>query len=107
MVTLHGKPYFCFGVMGGDMQPQGHVQVLVNLLDFGMDVYEASAAPRDEHLWSATPTAHAARGSGTIHTQASLPEPIVRALAARGHHVTVDETIHGGCYERTLVQLPT
>jgi len=39
MVTKNGKPYFVFGVMGGDMQPQGHVEFLVNLLDFGMDVY--------------------------------------------------------------------
>src|SRR5260370_30610543 len=56
LVTKEGKPWFVFGVMGGDMQPQGHVQVLCNLIDFGMNVQEAGEAPRVEHLGSATPT---------------------------------------------------
>src|SRR5207244_10238586 len=56
LVTKGGKPWFVFGVMGGDMQPQGQVEVLVNLLDFGMNVQEAGEAPRLEHLGSATPT---------------------------------------------------
>src|SRR4029079_15736978 len=56
MVTKDGKPVFTFGVMGGDMQPQGHVEVLGNLLDFGMDVQQPGEAPRLEHIGSATPT---------------------------------------------------
>ena len=60
MVTRAGKPWFVFGVMGGDMQPQGQVQVLVNLIDFGMDVQQAGEAPRLEHRGSATPTGLAA-----------------------------------------------
>src|SRR5262245_5350244 len=56
MVTKDGKPWFCFGVMGGDMQPQGQVQVLVNLIDFKMNVQQAGEAPRVEHIGSATPT---------------------------------------------------
>ena len=59
MLTKNGKPVFTFGVMGGDMQPQGHVEVLVNLLDFGMDVQQAGEAPRIEHIGSATPTGKA------------------------------------------------
>src|SRR5262249_22503592 len=55
LVTLKGRPWFVFGVMGGDMQPQGQVQVLVNLIDFGMNVQEAGEAPRMEHIGSATP----------------------------------------------------
>ena len=45
MVTKDDRPWFCVGVMGGDMQPQGHVQVLVNVLDFGMNVQAAGEAP--------------------------------------------------------------
>src|SRR5436190_2522097 len=56
MVTKDGKPWLTFGVMGGDMQPQGHVQVLCNLIDFGMNVQAAGEAPRVQHLGSATPT---------------------------------------------------
>ena len=46
MVMKDGRPWLSFGVMGGDMQPQGHVQVLLNLIDFGMNVQEAGEAPR-------------------------------------------------------------
>ena len=53
MVTKDGKPWLCFGVMGGDMQAQGHVQVLVNLIDFGMNVQEAGDAARVRHDGSA------------------------------------------------------
>ena len=63
MVTKEGRPWLTFGVMGGDMQPQGHVQVLINLIDFGMNVQEAGEAPRMQHLGSATPTGIAAAPS--------------------------------------------
>ena len=56
MVTRDGKPWLAFGVMGGDMQPQGHVQVLVNMIDFGMNVQAAGDAARVRHAGSATPT---------------------------------------------------
>ena len=50
LVTKDGQPWLVFGVMGGDMQPQGQVEVLCNLIDFGMNVQEAGEAPRIEHL---------------------------------------------------------
>ena len=64
MVTKDGKPGSSFGVMGGDMQPQGHVQVLVNMIDFGMNVQEAGEAPRIEHVGSATPDRQPGRTRG-------------------------------------------
>jgi gamma-glutamyltranspeptidase/glutathione hydrolase len=102
MVMKEGKPYFVFGVMGGDMQPQGQVQVLVNLLDFGMEVYAAGAAPRVEHLYSATPTGRLAHGSGTVEAEPGVPEAAVLELERRGHHV-VRVRKNGGGYEGILI----
>ena len=88
MVTKNGKPEFVFGVMGGDMQPQGHVQVLINLLDFGMNVQEAGEYPRVEHVGSATPTGKAGVATGgTIQAEPGIPEAIVAELRKRGHVV--------------------
>lgn len=56
LITKGDRPVFCFGVMGGDMQPQGHVQVVVNLLDFGQNVQAAGDAVRVRHSGSADPT---------------------------------------------------
>ena len=55
-VTKDGKPWLSFGVMGGAMQPQGHVQIVVNLIDFGMNLQEAGDAPRARHDGSSEPT---------------------------------------------------
>src|SRR5207249_4787349 len=75
MVTKDGRPFFTFGVMGGDMQPQGHVQVLVNMIDFGMNVQAAGEAPRVEHVGSATPTGKAgAANGGTIRAEPGIPD---------------------------------
>jgi gamma-glutamyltranspeptidase / glutathione hydrolase len=88
MVMKGGRPVFVFGVMGGDMQPQGHVEVLVNLLDFGMDVQQAGEAPRVEHVGSATPTGRPAdRDGGTVQAEVGLSEDVVKELVRRGHHV--------------------
>ena len=70
MVTKDGKPWFCFGVMGGDMQPQGHVQVLVNMIDFGMNVQEAGDAARVRHAGSASPPASRPSRAGTVTVEA-------------------------------------
>ena len=64
MVTKDGKPWLCFGVMGGDMQPQGHVQVLVNMIDFGLNVQAAGDEGRVRHDGSQTPTGHAMDPNG-------------------------------------------
>jgi gamma-glutamyltranspeptidase/glutathione hydrolase len=85
--------------MGGDMQPQGHVEVLVNLIDFGMDVQQAGEAPRVEHVGSATPTGRpTAAGGGTVEAEIGLSDEIVKDLERRGHHV-VRVKRNGGGYQ--------
>jgi gamma-glutamyltranspeptidase/glutathione hydrolase len=98
MVTRGGRPVFTFGVMGGDMQPQGHVQVLVNKLDFGMSVQAAGDAPRVEHVGSATPTGKAGRGVGEIQAEPGIPDSVVAALEKLGHAVR-RVRVNGGGYQ--------
>lgn len=107
MVTKEGKPWFVFGVMGGDMQPQGHVEVLVNLIDFGMNVQAAGESPRIEHVGSATPTGlpEAERG-GTVQAEVGIPQVVVEELARRGHHV-VRVNRNGGGYQGILIDPKT
>jgi gamma-glutamyltranspeptidase/glutathione hydrolase len=99
MVTKDGQPSFVFGVMGGDMQPQGHVQVLVNMLDFGMNVQAAGDAPRVEHVGSATPTGKPeAEKGGTIQAEPGIPDAVVKELEARGH-VVKRVKVNGGGFQ--------
>jgi gamma-glutamyltranspeptidase / glutathione hydrolase len=103
MMTKDGKPEFVFGVMGGDMQPQGHVQVLINMLDFGMNVQQAGEAPRIEHVGSATPTGKAAaKNGGTIKAEEGLSPAIVAELKKRGHQVEWVKK-NGGGYQGILI----
>jgi gamma-glutamyltranspeptidase/glutathione hydrolase len=88
MVTKGGKPWLSFGVMGGDMQPQGHVQILVNMIDFGMNVQAAGDAPRVRHDGSAQPTGPGmTTGGGTVYVESAISEDGVRGLLRRGHKV--------------------
>jgi gamma-glutamyltranspeptidase/glutathione hydrolase len=96
LVTKDGRPVFCFGVMGGDMQPQGHVQVLVNIIDFGMNVQQAGDAARVQHLGSATPTGLPARGSGSVALESGIRREVREALAQRGHRLVPGQGGFGG-----------
>jgi gamma-glutamyltranspeptidase/glutathione hydrolase len=102
MVMKDGKPWLVFGVMGGDMQPQGHVEVLCNLIDFGMNVQAAGEAPRIEHRLSATPKGRPANGVGIVDAERGLPEDIVRELEKRGHKVQ-RVRVNGGGYQAILL----
>ncbi len=107
MVTKDGKPWFTFGVMGGDMQPQGHVQVLVNLIDFGMNVQAAGESPRVEHVGSATPTGTAGKANGgTIKAEVGIPDAVVKELERRGHAVEWVK-VNGGGYQGILIDPKT
>lgn len=95
-VTRDGKPVFSFGVMGGDMQPQGHVQVLCNIIDFGMDVQEAGDAPRWHHEGSSEPTGEVMQDGGVLHLENGFAPEAVRELIQRGHRITEDVGGYGG-----------
>ncbi len=103
MVTKDGRPWFCFGVMGGDMQPQGHVQVLVNLIDFKMNVQAAGDAARVRHVGSATPTGTPADGVGTIQVESGITNATVEQLRKRGHQVKRTKGGSLGGYQGILI----
>ena len=96
-VTKAGKPFLCFGVMGGDMQPQGHVQVLVNIIDHGMNVQAAGDAARVRHFGSATPTGKPMEsGGGAVAVESGLPLKVIRELQKRGHKIVRSIGSFGG-----------
>jgi len=94
--TRDGKPWLSFGVMGGDMQPQGHVQILVNILDFGMNLQEAGDAPRFYHTGSSEPTGTGMTGGGLLHLEHGVPPEIRRELVRRGHRLSETIGRYGG-----------
>ena len=87
-----GKPFMSYGLMGGGMQPQGHVQVLVNIADFGMNLQEAGDAARFLHDGGSSPDEGIATDYGTLFLEPGVPESTVNALRALGHVVKVDDT---------------
>jgi gamma-glutamyltranspeptidase/glutathione hydrolase len=106
MVTKDGKPWFSFGVMGGDMQPQGHVQVLVNMIDYGLNVQAAGDAPRIRHQGSASPTGQPATGAGSVFVESGITDEAVAALKQKGHPVTRAKGGFGG-YQGILIDWQT
>jgi gamma-glutamyltranspeptidase/glutathione hydrolase len=101
-VTKDGKPWLSFGVMGGGMQPQGHVQILVNLIDFGMNLQEAGDAPRARHEGSSEPTDEVMKDGGEVILEAGFSPMVVKALEARGHKVTVANDGGFGGYQAIM-----
>ncbi len=102
-VTKDGKPFLSFGVMGGDMQPQGHVQVLCNIIDFGMNIQEAGDAARWYHSGLSEPTgqvlaggAGVMRDGGTVAFESGVPEDVRKALQAMGHKFGDARGAYGG-----------
>ena len=91
-----GQPWLSFGVMGGAMQPQGHVQVLCNMVDFGMNVQAAGDAARYRHYGSTSPTGEAMQGRGTLRLETGVTQEVVNALRGRGHDVRVGGGSYGG-----------
>ncbi len=95
-ITKDGQPWLSFGVMGGDMQPQGHVQVVCNMIDFGMDVQEAGDASRFRHLGSSEPTGTKAEGAGTVTLESGIGAEVRTALEQKGHRIRNAPGGYGG-----------
>jgi len=97
-ITKDGKPFASFGVMGGAMQPQGHAQIVMNLVDFGMNLQEAGDAPRIQHEGSTEPTGQgtAMRDGGEVNLETGFPYETIRALMRKGHRVVFADGPYGG-----------
>jgi gamma-glutamyltranspeptidase/glutathione hydrolase len=97
-VTKDGAPWLSFGVMGGDMQPQGHVEILMNLIDFGMNLQEAGDAPRIQHEGSTSPEGQAEpmTHGGWVDLESGFPYETVRGLMMKGHDVRFAIGPYGG-----------
>jgi len=95
-MTKDGKPVFSFGVMGGDFQPQGHVQVLMNIIDFKMSPQQAGEQPRVQHSESSTPTGQKMVGSGSVSLERHISEESKLKLAYMGHKVRAAVGTFGG-----------
>ena len=98
-VTREGKPLMAFGLMGGDMQPQGHAQIIVNLLDLGMNLQEAGDAIRWHHTGSSEPTGTVMRDGGVLHIEDGLPQAVLDELKRRGHVLEPDPVGAYGDYQ--------
>ena len=95
-VTKGDKPYMSFGVMGGATQPQGHAQILINMIDFGMNLQEAGDAPRILHSNSSQPTGTQMNDGGTVALEAGFAEEVVTELQSRGHRMKYAKGAFGG-----------
>ncbi len=86
-ITKDGQPLVSFGLMGGSMQPQGHAQVVVNIVDFGMNLQEAGDAPRIRHSGSSQPTGEEMRDGGVLNLESGIDYKEIRRLMGMGHKV--------------------
>ena len=95
-MTKDGKPFMSFGVMGGSFQPLGHTQIVMNMIDFGMNPQEAGDAPRIDHQGSSEPTGERMEDSGQITLESGYSYETIRDLMRRGHKVGFGLGGYGG-----------
>ena len=95
-ITRDGKPLISFGLMGGGMQPQGHAQIVVNLVDFKMGLQEAGDAPRIHHSGSSEPTGEVMSDGGTVNLETGFDYEVIRNLMGRGHSIEYSRGPYGG-----------
>jgi gamma-glutamyltranspeptidase/glutathione hydrolase len=98
-ITKDNKPYMSFGVMGGAMQPQGHVQIVVNMIDYGMNLQEAGDAARWQHLGNTEPTDNTGmylENGGYTEVERGIPWQTVQQLLQKGHDIRYGLGGYGG-----------
>lgn len=95
-VTKDGEPYISFGLMGGAMQPQGHTQIVCNIIDFGMNLQEAGDAPRIQHSGSSEPTGETMTDGGTVQLESGFSYQTIRELMGKGHKIGYEVGPYGG-----------
>ncbi len=95
-ITKDGEPFMSFGLMGGAMQPQGHAQVVCNIVDFGMNIQEAGDAPRIRHSGSSQPTGEVMEDGGIVHLESGFSMETINALMRKGHKIQFSLGGYGG-----------
>ena len=95
-ITKDGKPFISFGLMGGAMQPQGHAQIVINLIDFGMNLQEAGDAPRIRHVSNQQPTGGEMLDGGKLSLESGFDYKVIRQLMKYGHKIIYDLGSFGG-----------
>ena len=95
-ITKEGEPYISFGLMGGAMQPQGHVQIVCNIIDFGMNLQEAGDAPRISHDGSSQPTGEVMNDGGRVSLESGFDYQTIRELMGKGHRIGYALGPYGG-----------
>ncbi|TDJ79586.1 MAG: gamma-glutamyltransferase [Planctomycetota bacterium] len=95
-ITKNGKPFMSFGVMGGATQPQAHAQIVVNIVDFGMNLQEAGDAPRILHTGSSQPTGDRMTDGGVVTLESGIDYAVIRELVERKHEMGWNVGSYGG-----------
>jgi gamma-glutamyltranspeptidase/glutathione hydrolase len=103
-ITKDGQPWVSFGVMGGDMQPQGHVQIVINLIDFGMNLQEAGDAPRIYWTSEQGPTGGTMTDGGKVNLENGFAESTLRTLVLKRH--TLGRSLFGYGGYQAIMRLP-
>ena len=95
-ITKDGQPWVSFGLMGGATQPQGHTQIVINMIDFGMNLQEAGDAPRILHTGSSQPTGEVMTDGGTLQLESGIDYEVIRKLVLMGHKISWNVGSYGG-----------
>ena len=95
-ITKDGRPWVSFGLMGGATQPQGHAQIVINLIDFGMNLQEAGDAPRILHNGSSQPTGGTMTDGGVLQLETGIDYQVIRELIKMGHKISYNVGSYGG-----------